>query len=293
MPVLATRGCPYQCTFCSNPQMWTTRYITRDPERVIDEIEGYVQRYGVENIDFYDLTAIVRKGWIVDFCRGLVRRGLGITWQLPSGTRSEAIDAEVCDLLFRSGCRNISYAPESGSERTLQRIKKKVNLERMLASMRAAVGAGLNVKANILIGFPGETMQDMYDSLGFIVKMARAGVHDVSVWTFSPYPGCELFQELVASGRIGELDDEFFASLLSYSNPLDAVSYSEHVGSGDLRRVRVAWLAAFYAASYFLHPVRPLRSVRNLVTGRYESRMEMSFGNLLERTKHRVLTESL
>src|SRR5262249_38566659 len=97
MPILATRGCPYQCTFCSSPAMWTTRY--------------------------YALTAIIKRDWILAFCRELERRGLDITYQLPTGTRSEVLDEEVLAALYRTGCRNICYAPESGSPETLARIK--------------------------------------------------------------------------------------------------------------------------------------------------------------------------
>ena len=94
MPVMASRGCPYQCTFCSNPQMWTTRWIARDADLLLDELEHYQREFGAENFDFYDLTAIVKKSWIVDFCRKIKERNLTFTWQLPSGTRSEAIDHE-------------------------------------------------------------------------------------------------------------------------------------------------------------------------------------------------------
>lgn len=280
MPIVATRGCPYQCTFCSSPQMWTTRYAARSPARVVDEIEGYIRRYRAENIDFYDLTAIIRKDWIVAFCQELIRRRLDITWQLPSGTRSEAIDGEVADLLYRSGCRNVSYAPESGSSRTLRATKKKVDLDRMDASMRASVAAGLNVKANMLIGFPEETHEDIKDSLRFIARMARAGVHDVSVWTFSPYPGSELFDDLAARGAITEMDDAYFAALLSYSDLAGAVSWSPNLTSDALRAYRLLGLLLFYTASFGLRPSRLVELAVRAVSGRYESRMEMSLANL-------------
>ena len=283
MPLLATRGCPYRCTFCSSPLMWTTRYDTREPAQVVDEIEGYVHRYRVENIDFYDLTAIIERDWILEFCRLLDARGLRITWQLPSGTRSEALDEPVLQAMQRSGCRNVSYAPESGSPRTLEAIKKKVKLDRLEASMRAAVRAGLNVKANILIGFPDEQRDDLRETLRFILRMARLGVHDVSVWTFSPYPGSELFGRLRASGRLPQLDDDYYASLLSYSDVSGAVSYADALDATQLQRYRLAGLLGFYAASYATHPLRPLRSLYNIATRRYESRMEMSFGNLVRR----------
>src|SRR6185369_10287704 len=59
MPILASRGCPYQCTFCSNPAMWTTRYIIRSVDNVIAEIEHYRERFHITGLQFYDLTAIV------------------------------------------------------------------------------------------------------------------------------------------------------------------------------------------------------------------------------------------
>jgi len=283
LPLLATRGCPYRCTFCSSPQMWTTRYSTRSPMLVVDEIEESVRRYRVENVDFYDLTAIIEREWILEFCRLLDARGLRITWQLPSGTRSEALDEEVLRAMYRSGCRNVSYAPESGSRRTLEAIKKKVKLDRLEASMRAAVRIGLNVKANILIGFPDEGEKDLRQTLRFILRMARLGVHDVSVWTFSPYPGSELFERLRAAGRLPHLDDEYYAALLSYSDFAGAVSYAEALDSKQLQRYRLAGLLLFYGASYLTHPGRPLRSLYNIATRRYESRMEMSFANLVRR----------
>jgi anaerobic magnesium-protoporphyrin IX monomethyl ester cyclase len=285
MPILATRGCPYRCTFCSSPSMWTTRYVMRDPGLVVEEIERWVAEHKIQNIDFYDLTAVVKRDWILAFCRRMIERRVPVTWQLPSGTRSEAIDAEVARLLYASGCRNISYAPESGSARTLSRIKKKVRLDRMEASMRAAVESGLNVKANILVGFPGESHADVAETLRFMGRMARAGVHDASVWTFSPYPGSELYEELRAAGRIGAMDDDYFASLLSYSDLKSAVSYDDHISSEALQRYRLLGMLFFYGASFFFHPDRPARSALNLLRGRYESRTEMSLANLARKLR--------
>ncbi len=283
MPMLATRGCPYQCTFCSSPKMWTTRYTTRDPAMVVDEIADYAERYGAVNFDFYDLTSIVKRDWILAFCQHLLERKLDITWQLPSGTRSEALDEPVLEAMFRTGCRNITYAPESGSKATLEAIKKKVRLERLEDSMRNAVRLGLNVKANIMIGFPNEDRENLRETLSFIWRMARSGVHDVSVWSFSPYPGSELFDELRRAGRLPALDDKYYASLLSYSDVSGAVSYADAFDSKSLQRYRLAGLLLFYVTSYLSRPARPLRSLRNILTQRYESRLEMSFGNLVRR----------
>ena len=165
MPMLASRGCPYECTFCSVPLMWQRTWIARDPKLVVDEIERHLERYDIDNVDFYDLTAIVIKSWVMEFCQELVERGIDITWQLSSGTRSEAIDREVSKWLYKSGCRNLSYAPESGSERTLVLIKKKIKLGNLIESLRGAVGEGLNIKINIILGLPDEQHSDILKTI--------------------------------------------------------------------------------------------------------------------------------
>ena len=263
--------------------MWTTRWKARRPDLVVDEIESYVQQYQVDNIDFYDLPAVVRKDWIIEFVQLLMGRELNITWQLPSGTLPEALDEEVLSYLYRSGCRNLSYAPESGSPRVLKKIKKKVEPSRMIASMRTAVASGLNAKANGIFGFPVETHSDIWRSLYFIARMAINGVNDVSVWTYSPYPGIEIYAELKQRGKIKEFDDDYFASLLSYADLKNVVSWDDNLSAQVLRIYRIFGLVLFYATSYASNPLRFFRTMRNLMTNRHELRMETTLSIFLKR----------
>jgi len=292
MPILATRGCPYQCTFCSSPSMWTTRYVTRKPALLLDEIQTYIDTYGATNIDFYDLTAIIKRDWIIEFCRLIGERGLKFTWQLPSGTRSEAIDPEVSSHLFGAGCRNLTYAPESGSPTTLRRIKKVVKLDRMVKSMRGAVRNGVNLKANIIIGFPDETRAELRETMLFIARMAWIGVHDISISMFSPYPGSELYEGLRASGRIKDLSDEYFLSLAAYTDMKQSVSWSDHVSSQELGLWRIFGLLLFYGGQYLMRPWRLANTLVNVVINRQESRLEKSLHDYLKRIFHSQLVKS-
>jgi len=276
MPLLASRGCPFQCTFCSNPSMWGTRWLARSPEKVIDEIEEYVGLYQIANVDFCDPTAVVRKDWIMAFCRGLVDRGLNVTWQLPSGTRTEAIDSEVAEWMYRAGCRNLNYAPESGSVSTLKRIKKKVNLDSLSDSLQGAVQAGLNVKLNIVLGFPEDSHADVWRTIGLLVKLSWLGAHDVSAGVFAPYPGSELYDELVAAGQIDHSDA--FWNKLAYVDISETVSYCEHISSGGLRAYNWMSFALFYGSNYLFRPQRLVRTVRNVLANKHESRGEMALG---------------
>lgn len=285
IPIIATRGCPYQCTFCSNPFMWTTQWLARKPELVVQEMEEYIQKYRVQNFDFYDLTAIVKRDWIIQFCNLLIARNLNITWQLPSGTRSEALDREVTGLLYRSGCRNLSYAPESGSPEILKRIKKKIVLEKMLSSMRASVDNKINIKANIIVGFPGERLKNILETYRFIMRMARIGVDDVGVWTFSAYPGSEIFHDLQKETRLPEFNDDYFFSLLSYSDLRNVTSWNEHFSHRELKYLRLLGLILFYTTKYTIRPAKLFRNLRNIMAHKPESRFEMILEKAIYRHK--------
>jgi radical SAM superfamily enzyme YgiQ (UPF0313 family) len=293
VPMNATRGCPYQCTFCSSPTMWTTRWVARSPHDVLAEMKHHIAVYRATNFDFQDLTAIVRKDWVVEFANLLIAEKLDITWQLPSGTRSEALDDEVLQLLAASGCRNITYAPESGTEETLRRIKKKIKLDRMLHSMRQAVKAGCNVKANLMFGFPDDSYRSLLPTFGFIAKMAVIGVHDISAAPFRPYPGSELFRMLQKNGKIpNPLDDDYFRRLATTTEKLPGAtseleSFSFHMSGRGLDRARTAALAMFFLISWTLRPVRVLRLIRALVTERQESRLDKSLIEMRRRLAKR------
>jgi radical SAM superfamily enzyme YgiQ (UPF0313 family) len=280
MPLLGTRGCPFQCTFCSNPAMWTQRWIARDPRRLADEMELYVRKYQVTNFDFQDLTAIVKRQWIVDFCRELIGRGLDITWQMPSGTRAEVFDAEVADLLYRSGCRALAFAPESGSPAILKAVKKQVDLGHMLDAMRAAVRRGLKLSCFIVIGFPDDTPATLRDTLRLIRRMAMLGVYDVAVSKFVPYPGSALFRRLQQEGKL-QLDDQFFVSPMDFYTAR-APSYADVVSTRRLYWTMLWMFVNFYVISFTLRPWRVVRALaRAVVTGREETRYAKWFVDVL------------
>ncbi len=257
MPLLATRGCPYQCTFCSSPFMWTRRYIPRDPRLVVDEMETYIKKYQVSNFDFQDLTAIVKRSWAVEFCTELLARNLNITWQMPSGTRSEIFDDEVADLLYRSGCYALAFAPESGSPEILEIVKKQIDLDKLFEAVRVTVARKLKLSCFIVIGFPDDTPATLDQTMKLIRKMARMGVHDVAVSKFVPYPGSELFKRLQAEQKI-RLDDEFFVSPMDFYTS-NAPSYADAVSNRRLYRTMNWMFVNFYVISFLWHPVRTFR----------------------------------
>ncbi len=266
MPLLASRGCPYRCTFCSSPQMWTTRYITRDVDDTLDEIEHYVERFNVGLLQFYDLTAITLKKWIVDFCTKYMERGLNVSWTLPSGTRSEVLDDETLGLLAQTNCTYLCYAPESGCEETLRIIKKQITLSRITESMRTAKGKGISVRANLIIGFPHETRKQIWESVLYGLKLISLGIDESTLHLFSPYPGSEIFNQLVEEGTV-QVNNDYLYRLSTINGDLlslNQITYCKHVGSVELTLIRIFFYIAQFSLAYLLFPHRILRFMRGL-----------------------------
>jgi radical SAM superfamily enzyme YgiQ (UPF0313 family) len=218
MPMLATRGCPFSCTFCTSPNMWTNLWLPRDPRKVVDEMELYIQKYNVTDFQFEDLTAIVRKDWIETFCQEIVDRKLKITFQLPSGTRSEVIDYDLALKMKAAGCHDFAFAPESGDERILKAIKKESRLPAVFKAAQDAMRAGISVGCFFIIGFPEDDWRSVWRTYKAIVKCSWLGFANANINAYSPQPNSESFRELVRNGVIKDLDDDYFMSLYSFQD---------------------------------------------------------------------------
>ena len=269
--LLGTRGCPYKCTFCSSPQMWTTKYVVRDPEDVVDEIADYVERYEIQNVNFVDLTAATNRKWTLGLCDALDERGLDLTWQLPVGTRIEAIDREVLERIYETGCRNILFAPESGSERMLEIMDKRVKLPRVLEAVADARDIGLHTSINIIVGHPAERFVDLIRSYGFALLAAWRGCFDIGVMTFCPYPGSADFADLVARGE-HVVDEE--SCYLGLTRTSGKHSWNRRFTPRQLRLAQVLLIALFYATQWIRRPRRIVSFLRSLVTGSEETYLE-------------------
>ena len=245
VPILATRGCPYQCTYCSAPNMWLPRWIPRDPIKVVDEIEYYKKIFNAKNFPFQDLTAIIKKEWIKAFCEEIIKRNLNITWQLPTGTRSEAIDDEISNLLKKSGMTSMAYAPESGSEETRKFIKKKMKTENLFKSINSAAKAGLNIAVFIVIGFPHDNKKNLRENINFIKRLASQGVTDMSVGYYMALPGTQLFNSLFDSGKI-TLDKKYFSHILDSLAIVPSQKYCFNLSKLKLLYYKIYFLFTFY-----------------------------------------------
>ena len=275
VPILATRGCPYQCTYCSSPGMWTTRWYARTPKDVVDEIQFNVETHGASNFPFQDLTAILKRNWVVEFAKEILERKLDITWQLPAGTRSEVIDDEVATLLRESGCRSLNFAAESGSERTRKHMKKMLTDEKLFRAVKAARKNKLNIGIFLVLGYPTDEPEDMKATTRLVRRLALEGVDDVAAGFFFPLPNTEILGELEKRGQV-EIDDDFLKLPIFVHNKYmsEARNYNWHMTAKEMTRWKYWIVANFYFVSFARRPWRVAEIFWNFLRGRETRKLE-------------------
>ena len=254
MPILATRGCPYLCTFCTNEQMWGGRYVKRSVDSVISEMLRYRQQHGVEHFDFLDLSTAIDRKWFKELLERMIRDLPGISWEMTVGTRAEILDREILTLLKRSGTKSVCYAPETGSASMAAKVKKKLDHARLYRSVADAVDLGFDVKANVILGFPGETFRELAQTLWMVLRLGASGVKGVSVFKFTPYFGSALGDEL----GYRELTAERYEQVIQEFNGVaGARVFNLFAVLREPREQMYAFLSnSFMVASFLLSAVR-------------------------------------
>jgi len=275
MPMLASRGCPYQCTFCSNTKMWGAPWIARSPQLVVDEMADYIHRYRAENFVFSDLTAVMTKENIINLCQEIINRKINITWQLPT-LRTEAVDRHILELMYQAGCRELDFAIESASPDVLASVKKRNDPQKIAALIQDGLSVGMNLSTNIVIGLPAEGWRDFFRTYALLMKMAVWGLQEVNVFPFVPYPGSQLFDEYQRAGKI-TLSDAYFLGLFGYADLSQAISWSPRFGPRTLSAMRLFMMASFYVLMLLSHPRRLWQLIANAIQGRTTTKLEGVF----------------
>jgi radical SAM superfamily enzyme YgiQ (UPF0313 family) len=189
--MLASRGCPYHCTFCCN-YTGTVRsdgVAVRWHERVIGEIEHLRDVYGAREIFFADDIFLLRKQEILQFCRAYAARQAGVRW--IGQLRADRLDPEVASAMRAAECQRVYLGIESGSDRILKDARKGMTTEQIRRGVRAALAAGLRVKTGWIYGLPG-TLEEQYQSIDFMLDLRP---HEISIHQLIPFPGTIYYTE--------------------------------------------------------------------------------------------------
>ncbi len=194
MPLLTSRGCPFECAFCIIPFTNRRKWRGRTAENVFEEMKKYVVEFDVNEFHIEDLNPTINRKRIEKLCKLIIKSGLSITFKFASGIKIETIDRKTLDLLYKAGCRYISFSPESGSEKVLKLMKKPFNYKHGLEMTRVMSKLGIVSQACFVLGFPGETKSDLRLTQKYALQLVRKGVDELAFFIMTPVPGSKPYE---------------------------------------------------------------------------------------------------
>lgn len=165
------RGCPFSCRFCSTNDFFRRKFRLRSPTRVLKEMRDISAAYGVRHFELvHDMFTVDRKR-VVAFCEEMLASGDAFTWDCSA--RTDCVDRDLLELMVRSGCRNVFFGIETGSQRMQRVIDKDLDLERASEMLTIAEELHLGTTVSLITGFPEEEVDDIRGTLRVFGDAAR------------------------------------------------------------------------------------------------------------------------
>lgn len=216
--IITSRGCPYNCVFCSNCIVWGKQWRPRSPKSVVDEIEHVVKTFGIKQVDFSDDNLTLDRQRMIDICDFIVERGLRFEWFTPNGIRADTLDEALLRKMKKAGCRKIRIAPESGVQRVVNDvIKKNLDLKSVEEAVVLCKRVGIGVGCFFVIGLIGETKSDIEETIQFAYKLRALGAETFIFSIAMPLYGTAFYEQAKAGGF---LRDGFCDFALAATEPL-------------------------------------------------------------------------
>ncbi len=247
--VMATRGCPYRCTFCQPTlsEIFGRRMRKRSPESLVAELEQLVADYSIDAFMFEDSTFIVDRPWVHEICDLMIRRCPGLRW--CCNVRADLLTEQLLDHMREAGLSKINMGVESASQRVLDEIYDKgITVEGVRRALRMARSRGIFVQGYFMLGAPGETREEMLRTIEFA---SREPFDDAIFDITTPFPHTRLWD---LTRDLVDRDYEDFDCFHS------SVYRLEGFAEGDIEKLKKRAFWRFYT-----HPRRILRTLRTVL----------------------------
>jgi len=235
-PVLTSRGCPYNCSFCASNVTWKRRLRLRSIENVIEEIKMLKRKFGVKEIHFCDDNFTMDIKRAEKMCNALIKEKINLPWQCPNGVRIDRLTLPLLRKMKKAGCYSVGLGIESGNQKMLKRANKQLNLKVVPRALRNLRKTGIDSYGFFILGLPGETKKTIQDTINFALKnpFDRAWFN-----IFTPYPGSSAFDEWIDNRDFGAIDwDKHDCST--------AIMASKDLSVEEINRLQKQALRKFY-----------------------------------------------
>ena len=247
--IKVARGCPFHCFFCLATPVSGAKVRTRSPENIVAELKECVEKYNIKNFLFWSDIFNFNREWTLELCQKIIESGLKITWS--SNTRADTMDDEMAKMMYKSGCRLVSIGVESGSQKMLDNIGKKITLDNIRNTVKILKKNKIKIYNYFVIGLPWETEETVEETIKFAIELDS---NFISFYTATPLPGTKYFAYAMLNKLVeGNLD---FRS--AYYEP---VVRSEHLSKERIFELHKQAIKRFYLRPKFI--LKTLLSLRS------------------------------
>ena len=244
LPIITSRGCPFECTFCLASSMCGTRFRTRSPKKVLDELEWMRDVHHADIFALYDDTFTFDKKRANAICDEMKARKFDLPWDCR--TRVDQITTEILTKLRNANCQLVHFGVESGSQKMLDAMKKHTTVEKNAWAIKLSKEVGISVAISVVVGYPGETPEMLKETFDFTKKTKPDFVY---VCQAIPYPGTELLEILRNLNWEVSTDwNKFDEQSPVFKNPL--------LSSQQIDKMRGEFYDDFLSPTYFIQKSR-------------------------------------
>lgn len=206
--IVSSRGCPYNCIYCPGPLAIGKKFRVRSANNVVDEIEYWYKR-GYRKFDFVDDNFTLYKNRVYQICDEIEQRGLkNLELHCGNGIRADKVDRNLLKKMHDVGFNYIAFGVEGGNNKILKNLKKGETIEVIEEGIKNACELGFDVSLFFLLGSPGETCEDIKDSVNLAL---RYPIIDVRFYNIIPYPRTEIWDWLQKNNYLVRQPEEFLS----------------------------------------------------------------------------------
>lgn len=238
--ILASRGCPFSCSFCNASDILGKKARFRNISSILSEIKILKEEYGMRGILFLDSIFTVNRKWTLDFCQAYEQSGMNLPWSCNS--RVDTIDKELAQAMRKAGCWSISFGIESGNQKSLDLINKKVTVEQNRSAVALCLELGLYVYTSYILCLPGETYDDALNTIEF----ARDLGNQMALFYLPiPFPKTKLREQCQRTGIVREDARYEDYNAWDYQNP---IYINPLIGKDNMQKLLRFAFVRFYSS---------------------------------------------
>jgi radical SAM superfamily enzyme YgiQ (UPF0313 family) len=273
LPIMTSRGCPFQCSFCVASEIFGARFRARSCKNVVDELEWLRDEHGANAISFQDDTLTFDRKRILDICTEIVKRKINLPWGCQ--TRVDQVTKEVLSKMKKASCNLVSFGIESGCQKILDAVKKKITISQAQRAIKWAKDEELFVAVSTIMGYPGETKEMMHQTLELIRKIEP---DDAWLCIATPYPGTDL-------RKLVEKKGWKISSNWTHYDTMHPVFENPNLPSEELAEMRTKFYNNLYSPKYIFRQI-----IKGYFKGNYYSQLmaKTAAGYLLWRIRSKI-----